>query len=411
MTVKNNHRYPKRGKPWTKEEHKRLSQLFPKYSSWRLMLEFGRTPAAIATRASRLGLKKDVSKGYLGRDSNWRIWTKREIVLLRMHYKKMTSSDIAALLDRSCGSVATKARNLGLRKAKVWTTQEKELLKKIYRRRPLGEVAQIFGRSMEAVSNQARKMEIAKKARRWTKAELKYLMKNWRIKTAEELSRRIRHSPMTIRGKFRALGLKKMTYWTQKEQQYLRRHYGKKGSRAIAEFLGKGLVAVKVKSQKMGLRRVYWTKEEDKEFKKLYPLHSNSWLSRKFKRHPTTLWEKGQKLGLSKKFGRKITKWFRKDIDFLSRHYKTMRAEDIAAALGKSTIAVRDKAVKLGIKKNKYPRHLQKYWTKEKNAEFRRLFPKKSNSWMARKFKRSIGGIYRKALKLGLRRKDKKILL
>ena len=323
----------------------------------------------------------------------------------------MTSSDIAALLDRSCGSVATKAKYLGLKKAKVWTTQEKELLKKIYRRRPLGEVAQIFGRSKQAVSNQARKMEIAKKARRWTKAELKYLMKNWRIMTAEELSRRIRHSPMTIRGKFRKLGLKKMTYWTGKEQQYLRRHYGKKGSRAIAEFLGKGLVAVEVKAQKMKLRRIYWTKEEDKEFKKLYPLHSNSWLSRKFKRSPSTLWEKGQKLGLSKKVGRKITKWSRKDIDFLSRHYKTMRAGDIAAALGKSTIAVGAKARKPGIKKNKYPRHLHKYWTKEKDAEFRKLFPKKSNSWMARKFKRSIGGIYWKARKLGLRRKVKKILL
>lgn len=316
----------------------------------------------------------------------------------------MTASDIAVLLDRSCSSVASKARSLGLRKAKVWTTQETERLKKIYRRRSLGEVAQIFGRSIQAVSNQARKMKIAKRTRPWTKAELKYLRKNWRIMTAEELSRHIGHSPITIRGKFRELGLKKMTYWTQKELQYLRRHYGKKGSRAISEFLGKGLVAVQIKAQKIGLRRIYWTKKEDNEFRKLYPEHSNSWLSRKFKRNPATLWEKGQKLGLSKKFGRKTTKWSRKDIDFLSRHYKTMRAGDIASALGKSTIAVRDKAGKLGIKKNKYPRHRHKYWTKGKNAEFRKLFPKKSNSWMARKFKRSIAGIYWKARKLSLHR-------
>jgi len=248
MNFLTNNLYPRRRKPWTKLENQRLKLLYPKYSDGWLTREFGRTAPAILTQANILGLHKDVSKGYQPPLSDWRKWTGKETVFLLKHHKTMTFSDIAAAMGRSCNSVAAKTVRLGLKKAKFWTPEEDGRLRQIYRQRSLEELSKIFKRAPGTVFTRARKLEIPKRARPWSKKELKYLAKNYHKMPLDQLAQQLNHSAIVISHKALQLGLRtplrNRRQWTQKEKQYLNRWYHKKTVKEIARHLGRGYGSV-----------------------------------------------------------------------------------------------------------------------------------------------------------------------
>ena len=192
-------------------ENERLTLLFPKHSTERLMRKFGRTSSSISAQACALGLKKDPSQGYPGPDRNSRKWTEKEIAFLKKHYKRMKYLDVAAKLRRSSSSVNLKVQSLGFikNKNKVWAVKEKKQLKKIYHQHTRKEVAEIFGCTLSSLSKQVRKLAIPGKYRLWTNAEIRYLAKNYKRLTLTQIAQHVKHSTKSIYEKARKLGLRK----------------------------------------------------------------------------------------------------------------------------------------------------------------------------------------------------------
>ena len=272
MRVRKNTQYPNCAKSWTKAERKQLRRLYPKYSDGWLTREFGRTSSAITSQVHLLGLKKDVSKGYRGRDSNGRKWTDREIAFLRNHYKKMSLIDIAAAMGRGCNSVNIKANRLGLKKAKVWTSQEKEQLRKIYYERSINDLTHIFSRSRDSVKRQVRKMALPRKEPLWTNVEIKYLTKNYKRMTSTEIAMHVKHSPEAVRKKAQKLGFGRyqrprvhpLLPWSEKELRYLKCWYGEKTASEVAKSLGRSTRAVVHKAGRLGFLGIRWKRFLDK---------------------------------------------------------------------------------------------------------------------------------------------------
>ena len=302
--------YPRRCKQWTKGEHKRLRRLYPIHSIGRLTREFGRTANSISCQASKLGLKKDISKGYRGPEGEYRLWTDEETAFLRRHYKKLTCSDIAAAIGRGCSAVAGKLSLLGLRKATAWTAKENELLKKVYNKRPLRELTGIFGRSHNTISKQARKLKIPKRAKPWTNPQIKYMRKNYGWMTAMEMAKHVGHSPAMIRAKARKLGFSKdkefrkrihprgfLISWTPEQVDFVKKNYQKLTAGEIAAAIGKTLSGVQGKASNLGLKKVkFWTPQKDKRLRNLYGKISLKELAGMFGRSKQAVFNRAREL-------------------------------------------------------------------------------------------------------------------
>jgi len=275
MKFLTNNLYPRRRKPWTKLENQRLRLLYPKYSNLRLAREFGRTTTAIANRASALGLRKDVSKGYQLPLSDRRNWTGKETVFLLKHYKTMTFSDIAAAMERSCNSVAAKALRLGLKKNKLWTTEENKRLRQFYHKYSLKELAKEFNCSRYGLFIHAKKIRLPRKASplskyMWSREEIKYLTKNYHLMPSRHLAKHLKHPVLAIRHKASELGLRSGVFWTEKQKQYLKRWFHKKSFKELAESLGRNPSAVHEYALSLGLYRKHWTRHEIDKLTRLY---------------------------------------------------------------------------------------------------------------------------------------------
>ncbi len=230
-----------RRKLWTKLENQRLMLLFPKYPDLRLAREFDRTLHAITNQAYNFGLKKDVSKGYQPPLSNQKKWTDKETGFLLKHYKTMRFSEIADALGRTCYSVDTKAKRLGLKKDTLWTPKEEQRLRQLYSKHSLAELAKEFNRSVYLISLHAKKLGITGKEHPWSKDEIKYLIRNYRLVPADRLAEKLtRHPVNSIFHKARELGIRSGVYWTEKQKQYLKRWYHKKSLKELARHLSRG---------------------------------------------------------------------------------------------------------------------------------------------------------------------------
>lgn len=109
---------------WTPEEIERLKASFSARSNEELATMFCRTKRAITTKASKLGLRKnvvvrpDLPYNLVG---NIRInWTPSMIDCLKRNYEITKNEDLAVMLGVSMRSVTRKARELGLKKNVAW---------------------------------------------------------------------------------------------------------------------------------------------------------------------------------------------------------------------------------------------------------------------------------------------------
>jgi len=269
MALLKNNLYPRKSKPWTNLENQRFRLLFPKYSNSRLAREFGRTPPALSTMAGKLGLKKDVSKGYQLLLSDQRRWTGKETDFLLRHYKTMTVSNIAAVMERSCYSVDAKAVRLGLKKPKPWMLKKKQF-RELYSNNSLNELARKFGCSIGAIRAYAKKTGLPRKVYLWSKEEIEYLTKNYHLITSDQLAKYLKHSARSIYHKAGELSLRSGRLWTEKQKQYLKRWYYKKPLKEIAKSLGRSLYAVQGYASSLGLRQRHWSRHEVDKLIRLY---------------------------------------------------------------------------------------------------------------------------------------------
>lgn len=101
---------------WTESEEKMVAERYGSMTVHELARHLGRTPAAVAAKASRLGLGRRRTKA----------WTKADDALLVQFYETCGSSFVSARTGRTREAVKHRARKLGLRCTKAHPWRELE---------------------------------------------------------------------------------------------------------------------------------------------------------------------------------------------------------------------------------------------------------------------------------------------
>lgn len=87
--------------------------------------------------------------------------------------------------------------------------------------------------------------------------------------------------------------------------------------------------------------------------------------------------------------------WTAEEDDTLRREYGKRPTGDIAVLMDRSTLGIRGRARKLGLK-------TRRYWTEAESAEFALMYPDTDTKALADHFGRSVSAIYDQAYDLGL---------
>lgn len=94
-------------------------------------------------------------------------------------------------------------------------------------------------------------------------------------------------------------------------------------------------------------------------------------------------------------------KWTTSQIDFLKKNYPTLSYKELQNALGRNKSAIKNKAQKLGLRKEK-----KIIWNDEDTGKLIELFPDETAKFIAGKLGKTIGQVRRKARMLGLTKSE-----
>lgn len=91
--------------------------------------------------------------------------------------------------------------------------------------------------------------------------------------------------------------------------------------------------------------------------------------------------------------------WSRDEVELLKKLYPNRNPQEVAEKIGRSLYAVREKAFRLGLKKNGYSG-----WLKDDVELLRKLFPNRSTRYVADKLGRSLSSTADKAYQMGIKK-------
>ncbi len=289
---------------------------------------------------------------------------------------------------------------------KRWTESENRRLRRLYPVHSNRRLAHEFGRTAQAVAGQAFLLGLKKLVsegsrrgsagwKKWSPKDIDFLRRHYKKMTFPDIAATMGRSCASVAVKAECLGLKKIKVWTAEEKELLGKSYPGRTLKGLGDTFGclEGVVSYQAKKMGISKKLRLWTDAEIKYLRENYGLMSSAQLAKYIGRSPRTVQVKASALGLIKQ-----RRWTEKEMQYMRRHYKGTKAAAIAKLLGKSVGAVRAWAFRMGLRRI--------YWTKDEDDRFRDLYPKNTNEWLARKFKRSAATIWARGHKLGLS-KDK----
>lgn len=96
---------------------------------------------------------------------------------------------------------------------------------------------------------------------KWTSEQTKYLIKNYKEKTYEEMSSVLNKTPKQIQSKVYILGLSKRSddWWSDYQIEFIKTYYQSLTYKEIGEKIGKSKSAVQSKIRKLGLKKVSYS--------------------------------------------------------------------------------------------------------------------------------------------------------
>lgn len=244
---------------WTAEEDAALTARYPRGELDALVVQLGRTRAAIQQRAHELGVT-----------TRKRTWFAADDEELRERYERGESrAEIAAALRRSVRAVGARAAYLGIRaKRPFWTAAEIEDLRRSFGKEHPSVIAKRLGKSLPAVKSQAFKLGLRyREARGWTTSELREIRKRYPTEPTHELARSLGRSAQAVQDRARIMGIRKTPFgllmahkhrslrgWSRAEVQLLCELRPTTSAREIARRIGRTAAAVNQKARKLGLR-------------------------------------------------------------------------------------------------------------------------------------------------------------
>lgn len=177
-------------KKWEREETDWFIREYPGGNLQEICNILGRTEGAIKTKASKLGLKKEVKADGSIPYKKW------EILYLQEFYATDTTENIATHLGRTPSSVRCMAEKLGLRSSRWWTDDEvKYLLERYFIDSP-EETEKILGKNRKAITKKARELGIKtitkggslrSSPRQFSNEDIEFILKNCSTMSASEI--------------------------------------------------------------------------------------------------------------------------------------------------------------------------------------------------------------------------------
>jgi DNA-binding CsgD family transcriptional regulator len=241
--------------PWTEEEREQLRKLFmEQHTEAEIASIMNRTKESISGQKALLGLKS-----YEHIETKW---TEEEYErlseLAAAHY---SVKEIAALMNRTIGSIEGQKALLGLKNGRPWDKKALDQLKALVSENKSNEeIAQIMDRSKSAIQQAKLKNGMGGyTSRKWTEKEISELRELSSEMTIADLGHYFNRDWTSVERKCKALGIKTqsknvdMRPYTEEENQYLISHSRYMGSEQLGEKLNRS--AGSITTHKMRLRK------------------------------------------------------------------------------------------------------------------------------------------------------------
>lgn len=187
----------------------------------------------------------------------------------------------------------------------------------------------------------------------YSEDELKYIWKNYTIKTNKEIADYLHKSISSIRYAANKLGLIKQPHkpWSKDEDQYLIDHYIDLTSEQIAQHLGRTVSSVNTRRNDLNLiRHENWADEEISYIKENFLEMTHSEMGDYLGRSEGAVRAKCFELNLYKK----EVPWEDWELEFVKNNCMTMTRREISEYLNRSPNAIQVKAARMGFKKYPY---------------------------------------------------------
>jgi len=201
------------------------------------------------------------------------------------------------------------------------------------------------------------------------------------------------------------------TEWTEAEVERLRRLFPLHQNDDLAKRFNRSRESIKKKARKLRLKKDYaggyrpyrpdspnvWTKDDIRRLKKLYPAITAKKVAQILKRTEIAVVSKAGELGIKKKPGSDKRHWSKEELRFLRKNFWEMDFKVMAKKLGRTHAAVRSRANKLGLRS-------VVYWTAKEEALLKKQYLRSEVKDIAKKLGRTVSSVKARALKLGLLR-------
>lgn len=200
-------------------------------------------------------------------------WTNEEKDYLVENYSEMNIEDIAEVLNRSKGSIKSKAHLLNLTKKNLtdlWTHEEEKYLKENINNYYNDELCKKLGKSQANLRQKVDELfspeEMNERGKRrsseyknWTAEEEEYLRDNYRLKTYLEIAKDLDRTYRSVIGKITTLNLKvksnKGIRYTLEETEFIESNYKTMSVSEIAKSLDKTEHSIRSKMKLMQKKR------------------------------------------------------------------------------------------------------------------------------------------------------------
>ena len=422
-------------KPWTKQEIKRLTKLYPVTPIAQLAPHFPqRSKATIIRKANSLGLKKRYINHFVpSPDYEATLWRKQKELLKRL-YPTRSNAELAERFGRTEGAIRGTAWKMGLHKAgyvpgertgtgsRLWTRREDALLRKLYPTAWTKKLAQRLGRTEASVGARASILGVRKDPEKftppprpgaWSAKEIERLKRLRRqghtmAEIGEILGRatsKVNHQLETLA---RDCGLARRARakpWSQKDEKYLVRHHGKKSCKQIATALGRTAAAVRGRAVHLGITKPnLWSARDIKRLRALWRRgHTAAEIAEMMGR--STHGVRGQVQRQKQDFGlpddHDTHRWSKEQTAYLIKHYKNMSARELGFRLERTPQSIFAKARKLGLLGPAYAA-----WSTGQTNMLIRYYPRWSAARIAEKLGKTRSAVQAKVRGLGLGKRD-----
>ncbi len=170
-------------------------------------------------------------------------------------YTSKTIPQIAGEMKISESTVKYKMRKIGLVKSKRWDKKELEYLNKYYKIKKGKDIAQLLGRNKYSVYQKANKLGLISGIRmpKSYDKEKKYIQKWYAEKSRKKLAEELKTSIGFISARINEMNLVKVRKWSKADLEFLKKNYRIMKFKEIAEHLERKLYAVEKMANRLQL--------------------------------------------------------------------------------------------------------------------------------------------------------------